>query len=135
VKLESTAGTRCQECGRPWGWILARGEQIDEHALTIARDGMIDELLEQWACDHEPDELELDRAAFPPVYATEVVFVTEALGRFADELGFEGFPDLPCWTEVRWLDVPAWLLKGRRRRSAIRWDCCNLAHPTVRRAA
>ena len=36
------------------------------------------------------------------------------------------FGDVPAWYAIDDLDMPAWLLKGRARRWAYLWDCCDL---------
>lgn len=125
--------TNCIECGRPWGVILDRGKEPSEEDTANARAEMIDVLLhEVWDCDYDPEELaRIDTAKFPPVIATEVIYITEATAAFADEHGFGEGLEGGLWysmSDARYA-FPAWLLTGRKRRWALRWDCCDLGSP------
>jgi hypothetical protein len=123
--------THCQECGNPWGVLLDRGETPSDEKLAAARAELIDVLInEHWVNDYEPEEIaRIDTSKLPKVSASEVVFITEALARFVDEHGLgESYAD-ECWVEEDWVDIPKWLLKGRKHRWALRWDCCNIGAP------
>lgn len=124
--------THCQECARPWGILLDRGELPTPEKIEAARAELIELLWEQWECDYEPEELaRVDKTKLPPVEPSWVVYITEGLARFVDEhcLG-ESYAD-ECWVEEDWVDIPAWLLKGRKHRWALRWDCCNIGFPSA----
>lgn len=119
----------CQECGLPWGAILSRGTEVTDSLREIARAQMVDELLDTWRCWEGEDDLNVDPSRLPGVDAVEIVWLTEKLAKFCDEhlICEPNWVD-SCWMEVDWLDVPSWLLKGRKRRIALRWDCCDIGH-------
>ncbi len=123
--------THCIECGNPWGVILNRGEQPSDEAQALAIAELHEVLIcERWYGYDEPDCDLIDRSKLPPVRATEVVYLTEALARFVDDNGIcdPTFLD-DCWQEVQYVDLPAWLIKGRKHRWAYLWDCCNIGGP------
>ena len=70
---------------------------------------------------------ELDLEKLPQVAAVKVVHLTAALAKFCDENGIcDPEFETDCWQELEWVDLPRWLLKGRKQRWAYRWDCCDL---------
>lgn len=118
--------THCQDCGHPWGVVLKRGEMPTPETVELCRLELVEQWLEQAECD-EDEGVKFDTSKLPPVKVVEVVYLTEALARFCDENGIcdPCFAD-DCWQELEWVDLPGWLLKGRKRRWAVRWDCCNI---------
>ena len=117
--------TNCNNCGRPWSVILERGELPTEKAQHLAQLELEEELmeyLENGLADGEIVNLE----GVPQAEPQEVVFVTEALAGFASENCGSCIGDVPAWYTIDDLDIPAWLLKGRARRWAYRWDCCGM---------
>lgn len=120
--------TFCQECARPWGVILDRGVLPSDEGFASARALLIADLRDYWDCEYEADEVDrIDWDALPPVSAVEVVYITEATSAFAcDSLNADWGVETSCWVELAWCDLPSWLLKGRKRRWAYRWDCCDI---------
>jgi hypothetical protein len=117
--------TNCNNCGRPWGVILERGELPTESAQQLAQLELEESLmgyLEDGIAEGEVVNLE----GVPEAEAQEVVFVTEALADFASENFDRCIGEVPAWYELDDLDIPVWLLKGRARRWAYRWDCCDM---------
>lgn len=127
--------THCIECGNPWGIILDRGEEPSPEGLAAAQAELVQLLLcECWYSYDEEDAeniARIDVSLLPSVRATEIIYITEALGRFADELGVGDAYLEDCWHEVEYVDLPKWLLKGRKRRWAYLWDCCNIGHDSI----
>lgn len=125
-----SAETFCIECGRPWGVIFERTEEPTDERVAEARAALIESLREQWECDYEPDQMDaLDETALPQTELKRIVYISEALARFADERGIgEAYLD-GCWQTLDDVDLPAWLLKGRKQRWAVLWDCCNIGSP------
>lgn len=116
----------CLECGRPWGVILERGELPSEEAQHLAQLELEEDLMEYLEKGLDEGEI-VNLEGAPEAEPQEVVFVTQALAVFASEnCGSEMFGDVPAWYVLDDLDIPAWLLKGRARRWAYRWECCNL---------
>jgi hypothetical protein len=129
--------TFCQECARPWGVLLERGEEPTPQRIEEARAELIELLMtEHWEADYNADELaRVDVTTFPKVFASRVVFISESLARFVDEHGLgESYAD-ECWVEEDWVDIPGWLLKGRKHRWALRWDCCDIGNPEAHYAS
>jgi hypothetical protein len=121
---------RCQECGAPWGVILDRGKTPDVFAEAFARADMLEAWLEDARCD-EGDDAAFLTERLPDVKPIEVIYLSAGLVSFASEHGFgDVLPEDAAWMEVDWLDLPAWLLKGRKRRWSYRWDCCNIGWPS-----
>jgi hypothetical protein len=119
--------TNCMECGRPWGVILDRGELPSEKAQFLAQTQLEEELMQYLEDGLSPDGEVVNLTGVPQVEAEEIVFITEATAAFASEyLNCDMMPESACWSVVGDVDLPAWLLKGRKRRWAYRWDCCNL---------
>lgn len=113
----------CQECGRPWGAILKRGVGPSDELQAIAQAQMVDELLGLY-----DETLRVDKTLLPQVTPVDIVYVTGSLARFvAERLNGDAFLE-ECWQEIGDTDLPAWLLKGRRRRIAYRWNCCEIGH-------
>ena len=115
--------TCCIECGRPWGVILERGELPTEESHRLAQLAMEEELMDQ--LDEGSSHI-FSLENVPEVEADEIIFVTQSLGAFASEHLGSYIGDVPAWYPISDLDIPAWLLKGRRRRWAYRWECCTL---------
>lgn len=122
--------TICMECGRPWGVILERGELPSEEAQHLAQLELEEELMESLEYDLADGEI-VNLIEVPKVEAEEIVWITDALANFASEhLNCDMMPESACWCVVDDVDLPAWVLKGRARRWAYRWDCCNLKTDT-----
>lgn len=117
---------RCQECGCPWGAILRRGVEPSDEMRQLAQSQMAGQLVNLWRCWEGEDDLGVDESRLPRVAPTEVVYITEALARFASEYLNADAVLGACWQEVDSVDVPRWTLKGRKRRTAYRWNCCTL---------
>lgn len=119
--------TICINCLRPWGVMLERGELPSERAQQLAQLELEEELMEY--LEYELTEGQIANLTdVPKVEAEEVVFITEALSRFAsDHLNCDMMPQSACWCAIDDVDLPAWVLKGRARRWTYRWDCCNLS--------
>lgn len=116
----------CLECGHPWGVILERGELPSESAQLLAQLEMEEELMECLENELADDEV-VNLTEVPKVEAEEIIWITDALAKFASEhLDCYMMPESACWCVVEDVDLPAWMLKGRARRWAYRWDCCNL---------
>ena len=118
----------CTECGRPWGVTIELGELPSDERQSAAQRFMEEALvehLEETVLD--PFEAaDIDGA--PRVEAEEIVWVTEAMASFASEhLSTECIGEVPAWYPIDQLDIPQWLLRGRKRRWAYRWDCCNIS--------
>jgi hypothetical protein len=119
--------TSCLECGRPWGVILERGELPSEKAQNLAQLGLEEELMEYLEDDFDEDNGGIfNLEGVPQAEPQEVVFVTYALAAFASEHFDSCIGEVPAWYALDDLDIPAWLLKGRARRWAYKWDCCGL---------
>ena len=123
--------TECNECGRPWGVILERGELPSDKAQHLAQLELEEELVEYLEDDfgfERGNVMTFNLESVPQAEPLEVVFVTQALADFATEnLNCEMVSDyVPAWYVVADLDIPAWLLKGRKRRWAYKWDCCEM---------
>lgn len=118
--------TDCVNCGRPWGVILERGELPSDSAQRLAQLELEEALMVQLECDIAESEI-FNLEGVPQAEPQEVVFVTDALASFASEY-FDScqIGEVPAWYALDELDIPAWLLRGRARRWAYRWDCCNL---------
>jgi hypothetical protein len=119
----------CQECSNPWGIVLERDEIPTPESLATAVLDLQQTWREAAECDVDVDELgevDFDLSKLPSVSATEVVYITEALADFATDRFGAICAEGPCWQEVQYVDFPAWLIKGRRRRWAYRWDCCDI---------
>lgn len=115
--------THCSECGLPWGVILERGEMPSEKGQRLAELQLEEELVER--LEEGLGEGETVNLSAPPIVeATEIVWVTEALSAYASEYLNCDVPEGPYWYDVDDLDFPKWLLKGRKRRWAYRWNCC-----------
>lgn len=108
----------CQDCGNPWGVILDRNEERSpKHAA---------QLLASLRAEHG------DPAAPTPANYVQVIYLTQASGDFASEyLNTEMLPELPAWINPTDTDLPAWFIKQRKTRTALRWDCCNLKFNTI----
>ena len=118
----------CNECCQPWGAILRRTVEPSDALWDLAQARMVDELLDVWRCWEGDDDLSVDVSLLPRVEPLQVVYITEATARFAAEhLNCDAFLGA-CWQEEDWVDMPTWLLAGRKRRIAYRWDCCTLGH-------
>ncbi len=120
--------TNCIECGRPWGVILERGELPSEKAQHLAQLELEEELMRYLEYDFDEDNggiFNLEGA--PQAEPQEVIFVTQALADFASEnLNCEMIGNVPAWYAIDDLDIPTWLFKGRARRWAYKWDCCEM---------
>jgi hypothetical protein len=117
---------KCTECRRPWGVILERGELPSESAQELAQIELEEELMEILEYDIGDGEI-VNLTEVPRVEAEEIVWITDALANFASEhLDAYMMPESACWCVIDDVDLPAWILKGRARRWAYRWDCCNL---------
>jgi len=117
--------TNCNACGRPWGVILERGELPTEKAQRLAQLELEEALMEYLEGGIAEGEI-VNLKGVPEAEPQEVVFVTQSLADFASENLGCCVGDVPAWYTTDDLDIPAWLLKGRARRWAYRWDCCNL---------
>jgi hypothetical protein len=114
------------ECGRPWGVILERGELPSDKAQHLAQLEIEEELMEHLEDCLDDGEV-VNLTGVPQVEAEEIVWITDALANFASEhLNCYMMPESACWYPIDDVDLPAWVLKGRARRWAYRWDCCNL---------
>lgn len=118
--------TNCMECGRPWGVILELGEQPTEKAQFLAQTQLEEELMQYLEDGLSPGEV-VNLTGVPQVEAEEIAWITDALAAFASEnLNCDMMPESACWCVVADVDLLAWLLKGRKRRWAYKWDCCGL---------
>jgi hypothetical protein len=116
----------CNECERPWGYVLELGQLPDGTTQRIAQQAMDEALAEILEGSYHPGFV-ADLTGAPDVDLEEIVFITEATSQFASEyLNCEVLCEGSCWMTLRDLDLPAWLLKGRKRRWSYRWDCCAL---------
>ena len=122
----SSQVTHCIECGRPWGVILGRTEEPSDELAELARAAMVESWVEVAECDHEGGT-RFDTDRLPQVTAMRIVYLTEALARFCDDNGIcePTFLD-DCWQDIEDVDLPRWLLKGRKQRWAYGWDCCEI---------
>ncbi len=131
----------CIECGRPWGIILERGEEPSPEAEKLARDEMVEVLVHEcWDFGYDPTDPEIveelakvDQDKLPAVRATKVVYISPATARWISDFDLgEAFLE-GCWQEVRYCDIPTWILKSRKQRWAYVWDhrggCCELGGP------
>jgi hypothetical protein len=110
---------RCTECERPWGVILPRSrDETDEVRAQLA-------LEEAWRSHAREWEIDPDTLPAPESRITSVVFMSEADWKWLEEIGYETNADGGTWCEIEWLDAPAWWI-NRRRRFALRWDCCSV---------
>ena len=118
--------TNCLGCGRPWGVILERGELPSDKAQHLAQLELEESLMEYLDYDLAEGEI-VNLTEVPKVEAEEIVWITDALSNFATEyLNCDMMPESACWCPIEDVDLPSWVLKGRARRWAYRWDCCNL---------
>ena len=117
--------TDCNNCGRPWGVILERGELPSDEAQRLAQLELEEELMEYLDDGLAEGEI-VNLEGLPEAEPQEIVFVTQSLADFASENFDSCIGDVPAWYELDDLDIPVWLLKGRARRWAYRWDCCNM---------
>lgn len=110
---------------------MERGEEPSDEKLAEARAELIWLLMnENWEADYSPEELAaVDTEQLPKVFASQVVYISESLARFVDDHGLGESYAEECWVEEDWVDIPRWLLKGRKHRWALRWDCCNIGSP------
>ncbi len=117
----------CNECERPWGVLLDITELPTDENRTVAQRFMEESLVE-YLEEHVLDAFEIaDIDGAPSVEAEEVVWVTEAVADFATgRLGCDQIGEGPAWYPIDQFDAPQWLLRGRKRRWAYRWDCCQL---------
>lgn len=115
--------TSCMECGNPWGVILDRGEEPTDERQRKAQAELVAMWLEQVECHHD-EGTRFDTDRLPKCHAVEIVHVTEALAWFSSEQ-FGSYVDAGWWDAAD-CDIPGWLLKGRMRRWAYRWDCCDI---------
>lgn len=120
----------CMECCRPWGAVLPKDATIDEH--TAGADLLIDAYRswceEVWR-DDITEAVPCPTMTHPSPRRTEIVWVSEKTAAWLDGLGHEVGVETPCWLEVGdWAGIPDWW-EQRRRRSAVKWDCCNLDDP------
>lgn len=124
-----TIVTYCQECGNPWGVILGLKEiPSPEHqsAAQTAMEESLCEILESGLGDSDSCYA-VNLTEVPVVDLDEVVFITDATARFASEyFGAECVLGGSVWQRRDDLDIPEWLLRGRKRRWAYVWDCCSL---------
>lgn len=115
----------CMECGRPWGVLLERGELPSDRAQQLAQVEMEEALVENLEVGIDLTRI-VNVETAPEVEPQEVLLVTESLAAFASEYLNADFCGDPGWYAVDEIDYPAWLLKGRKRRWAYKWECCNL---------
>ena len=123
--MEREKVIHCNECGQPWGIALELREEPDEFKQLAAQGVMV----EAWhfqADENYDERTQFDLTKLPLVEPTEIVYITEALASFISEhdLAYEYLEE--CWQELRNIDIPKWLLRGRKTRWAYRWDCCDL---------
>lgn len=122
----------CIECGLPWGVILERGEEPTAERVEVCRQELVELLIaECWDYGYDTDDFaRIDTSLLPPVRVATVVYLSAALAKFCDEHGIcePTFMD-DCWQDIRDVDLPLWLVKGRKQRTAVLWDCCNIGHP------
>ena len=115
----------CLECSRPWGVILERGEEpSDERQRNAQLD--LEQELREYLDDSEDGDMVFDFSTLDQCVLNRIVFVTEKLADFASDRFGSYIDDVPAWYRMNDLDIPAWLLKGRRQRWAYTWDCCGL---------
>jgi hypothetical protein len=121
-----TTISTCIECERPWGIILERGEMPTDKAQRLAQLELEEEWMERLERNLGPGEI-VDLTKLPQAEAEEIVWITESLAAFASEhCNSDMMPESACWCVVEDVDLPAWLLKGRKRRWSYRIDCCTL---------
>lgn len=117
---------RCNECTRPCLAVLPRRHDDTDilRAERALRDDWAEWCLEVWETDVGEGQCVIPSTPTP--WMLGVVLVTNADWEWLGELGFE---DVPVgWSEADTFEGPDWWL-NRRRRIALRWDCCNLDDP------
>ncbi len=117
----------CNECERPSGVLLDIAElPTDENRAVAQR--FIEEALVEHLEEHVLDPFEIaDIDGVPAVEVEEVIWVTEDVANFATvRLGCDRIGEGTAWYPIDQFDAPQWLLRGRKRRWAYRWDCCHL---------
>lgn len=126
--------TTCDECGKPWGLILARGEGPSIEGALVAQVVLTELLLsEYWEPDWDPAVLKaVNVELLPRVRAERIVWISEPIARFCSDLTGDSLEG-GHWYDLDGADavMPAWLLARRKQRWCYRWDCCNIGHPTA----
>lgn len=118
----------CNECERPWGVVLPR--KHDDTDVLRATLELQNSFRVWWAKLWQDNEAvgTCPPVEMPEPALTSVVYVSEASWRFFDDIGVNCNVEAGSWNEIDWCDLPSWWI-NRRRRFALRWDCCDLGYP------
>lgn len=120
----------CTECERPWGAVLPRSHDDTDvlRATLKLQDRFSDWWHELWLVDHDTLS-ECPPVVMPEPTLTSIVYVSDATLRwFEEDLQVHCAVVGDCWNEIEHADLPTWWV-NRRRRFAMRWDCCGLGYP------
>lgn len=124
VRADAPGVIHCSECGRVWGIELSKDEPdaVTKHRAVRA---LVEEYVQR-KFDEERRRVTLselwDLDLTKIARLTQIVWITEAHAAFCAEKGYEGVLG-GCWQDVRYIDLPPWLLKDRKTRYAMVTEC------------